>query len=142
MKYATDFRSLARNALSGRWTIAVIACLIATLLGAVGSSGPELELNFDDSGANFDLEFAGHQIYTFNNGWSESLNGIIVGSAAFIIVIALAIAVAYFILGSVVDVGYSRFNLDLVGQQKEPEIATLFGYFKYWKTAIAANFLQ
>ena len=51
-------------------------------------------------------------------------------------------AVVYFILGSVVGVGYSRFNLDLVDRQKEPEIGTLFGYFKFWKTTAAASFLQ
>ena len=51
-------------------------------------------------------------------------------------------AVVYFILGSVVGVGYSRFNLDLVDRQKEPEIGILFGYFKFWKTTAAASFLQ
>lgn len=142
MKYAADFRSIARNALSGRWTIAVITGLIASLLGAVASNGPEVKLNINDSGANVGLEFAGQQIYTSSGGWNEALTGFIVGSATFIILAALVMAVVYFILGSVVGVGYSRFNLDLVDRQKEPEIGTLFGYFKYWKTTTAASLLQ
>lgn len=142
MKYAADFRSIARNALSGRWTIAVITGLIASLLGAVASNGPEIKLNINDSGANVGLEFAGQQIYTSNGGWNDALTGFIVGSATFIILAAIVMAVVYFILGSVVGVGYSRFNLDLVDRQKEPEIGTLFGYFKYWKTTAVANLLQ
>ena len=72
----------------------------------------------------------------------DLLTGFIVGSATFIILAAVVMAVVYFILGSVVGVGYSRFNLDLVDRQKEPEIGTLFGYFKFWKTTAAASFLQ
>lgn len=142
MKYAADFRSIARNVLSGRWTIAVITGLIASLLGAVASNGPEIKLNINDSGANVGLEFAGQQIYTASGGWNEALTGFIVGSATFIILAAIVMAVVYFILGSVVGVGYSKFNLDLVDRQREPEIGTLFGYFKHWKTTAAASLLQ
>lgn len=142
MKYAADFRSIARNALSGRWAIAVITGLIATLLGAVASNGPEIKLNINDSGANLGLEFAGQQIYTTSGGWNEALTGFIIGSATFIILAALIMAVVYFVLGGVVGVGYARFNLDLVDRQKEPEIGTLFGYFTYWKKTAAAKFLQ
>lgn len=142
MKYAADFRSIARNALSGKWGLAVITGLIASLLGAIASNGPEIKFNFNDNGANVGLEFAGQQIYTSGTGWNEQLTGFIVGSATFIVIAALVMAVVYFILGSVVGVGYSKFNLDLVDRQKEPEIATLFGYFKYWKNTAVANLLQ
>lgn len=142
MKYATDFRSIARNTLSGRWTVAVIAGMIAALLGAIASNGPELKLELNDSGAGVGLKFAGQQIYSSVSGWNEALIGILVGGAAFVVVAALAMAVAYFVLGSVVSVGYSRFNLDLVDRQKEPEIGTLFGYFTHWKSVTLANLLR
>ena len=45
MKYAADFRRIAREALSGKWMIAVLVGLVATLLGGAGSGGPELKLN-------------------------------------------------------------------------------------------------
>ena len=56
MKYAADFRSLARNALKGKWGIAVVAGLIASLLGAIGSSGPELNVEFNDGNFNVSLQ--------------------------------------------------------------------------------------
>lgn len=142
MKYAADFRGVARNVLSGRWTIAVIAGVIASMLGGVASNGPEIKFNISENGANVGLNFAGQQIYTTGTGWNEALTGFIVGSTTFIILAALVMAAVYFVLGSVVGVGYTRFNLNLVDRQKEPEIGTMFGYFKYWKTMAAAKFLQ
>ena len=142
MKYAADFRSIARNALSGRWVIAVITGLIASLLGAVASNGPEIKLEINDSGANIGLDFAGQHIYTTNGGWNEALTGLFISGATFIILAALVMMVVYFVLGSVVGVGYARFNLDLVDRQKEPEIGMIFGYFAHWKTTAAAKFLQ
>lgn len=142
MKYAADFRSIARNALSGRWAIAVIAGLIASLLGAVASNGPEVKLNISDNGANVAFEFAGQQIYTSGSGWNEALSGLLISGASFIILAALVMAVVYFVLGSIIEVGYAKFNLDLVDRQKEPELGTLFGFFTHWKTTAAARFLQ
>lgn len=142
MKYAADFRRIAREALSGRWGIAVIAGLLATLLGAVSSSGPELNFEINDNGANLGVEFAGQQIFSSGAGWNEQLTGILIGGTAVIILAALVSAVIFFVLGGVIEVGYSRFNLDLVDRQKEPEIGTMFGYFPQWKTAAAAKFLR
>lgn len=142
MKLAADFRSIARNALSGRWTIAVITGLVASVLGAVASNGPEINFTYNDNGANVNLELAGQQIFSTEAGWNEQLMGFIIGSAVFVLIAALVMAVAYFILGSIVGVGYSKFNLDLVDRQKEPDIGTLFGYFKHWKTTAVASLLQ
>lgn len=142
MKYATDFRRIARNALTGRWMVAVIAGLIASLLGAVPSNGPEININLGDSGADVGFEFAGQEIFTSGTGWNPHLTGFLIGSAALILIAALVMIVVFFILGSVVETGYARFNLDLVDRQKEPEISTLFGYFPHWSTMVAARFLQ
>lgn len=142
MRYASDFRSMARSALIGRWMIAVIAGLLASILGAVTASGPELKLNISDNGANVGFQFAGQNIYTSASGWNERLTGFLISSAAFIILAALVMAVVYFVLGSVVEVGYMRFNLDLVDNSREPELGTLFGYFAHWRTTAAARFLR
>ena len=142
MKYAEDFRRIARNALSGRWGVAVIAGLLAVLLGGAVSNGPEINVDISDSGANVVLEFAGQQVYSSNYGWNDTLTGILVGGATILLVASLVMAVAYYILGSIIRVGYARFNLELVDRQNEPEINTLFGYFTYWKTAALAKFLQ
>ena len=59
MKYAADFRSIARNVLKGKWGIAVVAGLIASLLGAIGSSGPELNVELNDGNFNASLQILG-----------------------------------------------------------------------------------
>ena len=48
MKYAADFRQIAREALSGKWMIAVLVGLVASLLGGAGADGPELKLDIAD----------------------------------------------------------------------------------------------
>ena len=42
MKFAEDFRRIARNALTNKWFIAVAVGLVASILGGVSSGGPEL----------------------------------------------------------------------------------------------------
>ena len=142
MKYASDFRRIAREALKGRWGIAVLAGLIASLLGAIASSGPKIEFHYSDNGANVDLTFAKQQIFSSSEGWLPELNGLLVGGMIFLFFAAIVMAVAFFVLGSVISPGYSKFNLGLVDRRETPELATLFGYFPHWKTATIANLLQ
>ena len=142
MKYASDFRSIARGALKGKWGIAVIAGLIASLLGAISSTGPELKFEIKDNGANINFMFANQQIFSTSEGWMPELNAFIVGGAIYVILAAIAMAVVMFVLGSVIKLGYSRFNLNLVDRQKEPDLGTLFGYFPHWKNAAIAQLLE
>ena len=138
MKYAADFRQIAREALNGKWTIAVLVGLVATLLGGAGSGGPEVKLNIDGSGAHANFEFAGQTIFSTGGGLNSDIGAFLVGSAIYITIAAIAMAVVYFVLGSIISIGYARFNLDLV-DRGTPSFETLFGYFSYWKTAAAAR---
>lgn len=142
MKYAADFRSIARNSLRGKWGVAVIAGLLASLLGAIASNGPEINLDFSENGTKVVFEYADQQIYTLGSGWDEGLTGLLAGGMMFIGLVALVVAAAYFVLGSIMEVGYSKFNLDLVDRQEEPEVRTMFGYFPRWKTTVVAKLLQ
>jgi len=142
MKFAADFRSIARNALSGKWAIAVITCLIASLLGAASANGPELKLDISDSGANIVFQVAGQTVYSTDYGMNPDIAAWILGGAVFIILAAIAMAAIYFVLGSIVEIGYMRFNLNLIDRREEPEIGTLFVYFAYWKTAVKAKLMQ
>ena len=141
MKYAADFRQNARDALRGKWTIAVLVGLVATLLGGAGSGGPEVKLNIDGSGAHASFEFAGQTIFSTGGGLNSDIGAFLVGSAIYITIAAIAMAVVYFVLGSIISVGYARFNLDLV-DGGNPSFETLFGYFSYWKTTAVARLLQ
>ena len=142
MKYAADFRRIAREALSGRWMMAVLTGLIASILGAVASSGPSINFQYNDNGADVNLEVLGQQIFSTQGGWNEDIFGFVIGMASLLLVVGLVMGVAYFILSSVVGVGYCQYNLDLVDRRKEAEIGTLFDYFHNWKTTAAAKFLQ
>jgi len=141
MKYAADFRQIARDALSGKWTIAVLVGLVAMLLGGTSSGGPELKLNIDGSGAHANFEFAGQTIYSIGGGLNSDIGAFLVGSAIYIIIAAVVMAVVYFVLGSIISIGYARFNLDLA-DRGNPAFEALFGYFSYWKTAAVSKLLQ
>ncbi len=142
MKCAADFRCIAKNALSGRWWLAIVAGLIASLLGAGASGSQGIKLDINDSDFNINLNLTGQQASSSGGVLNEQLAGFLAAGIVVIVLVALALAVVQFILGSIVGVGYAKFNLDLVDRQKEPKISTLFGFFKYWKTIIPAGLLQ
>ena len=101
MKYAADFRSIARDALRGKWGIAVVVGLIAVLLGGAGSDDPGVKLNIDMSGANVSFEYAGQTIISTGGGLNPNVEALIVGSTIYIALAAIAMAVIYFLLGSI-----------------------------------------
>ena len=141
MKYAEDFRTLARNALSGKWTMAVIAGMIASLLGGVSSGGLEINLDFTNPGTHGGLNIFDHHIFV-NGGWNHHFNGLLVAGVSFVLLVGLVMTAFGLFLGSVVGVGYGKFNLDLVDRRQETEIGTLFGYFRHWQTIVVARLLQ
>lgn len=142
MKYAADFRRIARNALRGKWAIAVIAGLLAALLGGIANEGPEINLDISDSGMELVLEVADQEIYIFGEDLSQQFASFIRGQAASIILFALIMAAVNCIIGSVIAAGYSRFNLDMVDGEKTAEIGVLFKYFPHWRTTAATRFMK
>ena len=95
MKYASDFRTIARDALKGRWGIAVIAGLIASLLGAIASNGPEVKFNYSDNGASLNLMVANQQVFSSSEGLLPELNAFIIGGAVSMMIAALVMAVVF-----------------------------------------------
>jgi len=141
MKVAADFRLLARNALRGKWTIAVVAGLIAMILGGVGSTGPEVNFTYDGHHSNLSVDYSGMTIISTNGGVAPELKALLFGGALYIGLAAIAFAALYFILSSVVGVGYARFNLELIDGE-EASIGSLFTYLSHWKTTALAKLLQ
>ena len=70
--------------------------------------------------------------------FGESFGLIMVAAA----LIALAVLFIKAFLGSVVNVGYSKFQLELMDEGKQPEVGTLFQYFPFWKNAVLTMFLK
>lgn len=141
MRLAADFRSIARDVLKGKWTIAVLVGLVASLLGALGDIGPDIKFNIDASNVNASFQFAGQTIFSTGGGLNSGIGTFLAGSFVYIMIAVLIIGVLYFILGSVIAVGYARFNLNLV-DRAEGSFENLFAYFNYWKTTAAARILQ
>ncbi len=141
MRLAEDFRSIARAALDGKWKIAVLVGLVATLLGAIEDMGPEAKVNIDVSNFNASFEFAGQTIFSTSGGLNSNINAFFIGSFTYIMIVALVMGIVYFILSSMISVGYAKFNLNLI-DRLEASFDDLFAYFSYWKTTAAAKFLQ
>ena len=138
MKRASDFRSLARGALTNNWGIAIAAGFIAGALGGGSSVGmPSISINF--SGFT-DFPDTDESIGIIGGADMATITAILIGVLAFVGVFSLIIGAVYFFLGSVVSVGYSKFNLELTDGET-PKIKTLFAYFKNWSTAVVATLL-
>ena len=119
--YARDFRALARQALSGRWGVAVLTGFLAALLGGTmassggsGSGGSSVGSSADD----FIQSSGGHyEIPDF------------VWTALIIFGTLLSIyALVCFIIGGTVPLGYAKFNLALI-DHKDAQVSDLFSQF-------------
>lgn len=126
MKSASDFRRIARDALSGRWGIAVLAGFIASLLGGVGSGNFSVNLPTEDLAQS--PEYA--QIL-------QQLLPILLIIFGFMLVFAIAMLV----VGSFIRVGYARFNLELLKSRETPDVALLFHYARHLGTTLVAVLL-
>ena len=143
MKLAADFRREAREALKGKWMIAVLVGLAASLLGAAGGGGLEFNLDRTSSSAQLNVEYLGHTVYSSGISHTDlaGVETFLAGLMSYILVIAIVLAVIQFVLGCIVAVGYAKFNLNLVDGE-EPKAGTLFDYFPQWRTMLLAGFLQ
>ncbi|MBR3996346.1 MAG: DUF975 family protein [Clostridia bacterium] len=143
MKIAEDFRRIARNALTNKWLIAVAVGLVASILGGIGSNGPEFKVNINGSNISMNFNMAGQTIYSTgtNGGINSEIGAFILASLPIIIIVALFMAVVYFVLGSFVGVGYAKFNLNLV-DKKNAAFENLFEYFSHWKTTTITRLLR
>ena len=130
MKYAADFRAQARQVLKGRWFLAVITGLLATLLGgtsATASPSFSLHINLSRSSA----------ILPHMDSRTIALFLAVLIPA---MLVALVFGLLYTALGSVVQVGYAQFNLSLVdGREAQP--SDLFAHFSNFKTLFCARLL-
>lgn len=152
---SSDIKKQARSALKGRWGVAILAFLVATLLGGTSAFIASFSFNFNvefdtssapdaevDGGASTSIDLAE---LLENANVPESAIGIIVATVALVVLIAvicvMIYSVARFIIGSIVNVGYSRFNINVI-DANETKFVQIFSYFKHWWRAVLANFLR
>lgn len=149
MKLASDFRASAREALKGKWGLAVITGIVASMLGAATHGGGGVSFNFSgfnnpdvETDINIPSDFDGlPSLEELFPGVEPAFWGIMGTILAVGITIGLIFGIAFFILGSIVSVGYAKFNLNLI-DGANAEVTNLFAYFKFWKTTVVANLLR
>lgn len=130
MKSAADFRAQARRALKGRWLIAVITGLIATLLGGASST----------AAPSFSLNIGASQSATILPHMDSRTIALFLAVLIPAMLVALVFSLLYIALASVVSVGYAQFNLSLVdGREAQPD--NLFAHFSNFKTLFCARLL-
>ena len=137
MKTASEFRAIARDALRGRWGLAVITGLVAVLLGGSVRDTPTVNWQFNASELSADLNVAGQTVFSTGALFDSWTIGMLRGLAVFLLLLTLF----FLVLGSVVGVGYSRFNLELV-DRREPAFGNLFQYFPHWGNAVLTGLLK
>ena len=120
MKYAADFRTIAREALRGKWLIAVLTAFVASLIGAQiasgGGGGGSNNNNNNNSGINLNEYFS-----------PEVLNFFRIALAALLVYAVISIIISL-IIGGAGKLGYARFNLNLV-DSKAARFEDLFSQF-------------
>ena len=131
MKYAADFRADAREALRGRWPIAILTGFVASLIGAhIATSGG------GSSNSNNDSTRAVVRDFQATEFWLQYRTLII--TAIVLLVIWLIVTI---VIGGAGKLGYATFNLKLV-DNKDVALADLFSQFHRLGDGFCMNFLM
>jgi uncharacterized membrane protein len=119
MLYAEDFRRIAREALRGKWALAVGTGFVAMLLGAGSRGGNSSQGNNNPNNSE----------YFFASDIGRFLLPILIGFATIVIIWAL---ITFFIGGSI-ELGYCRFNLNMI-RGTNPQFSDIFSRFSlFWR---------
>ena len=122
---ASDYRARARQTLQGKWPMAVLVGLVASLLGGVS--------------VNVDLKLE-KRIETLQQ-ISPELGSLLLGLIGVIGVFAFAYGIVMLVVGSVVELGYARYNLRL-HDREEAQMGDLFAYFERFGDAVILRLLM
>ena len=119
MSYAADFRRIAREALRGKWALAIGTGFIAVLLGAVSRGG---------SSSNGGGRESQHQQFL-----PIDISSTFYVIFASILVVVLLWALITFFMGGAIELGYCRFNKNLINNT-DAKFTDLFSRFDcFWK---------
>ena len=131
MKYAADFRGIARNALRGRWPVAVLTGFVASLIGAgIASTG-------GGSGSNSNNRVSRGEL---NNFFQSALWHQIKPVVITLLVLVFIWSIIQIIIGGAGKLGYAKFNLNLV-DNKDAVFSDLFSQFDRLGAGFCMNFL-
>ncbi len=120
MLYAADFRKIARDALSGKWALAVITGFVAALLGGItyGGGGGSGRSN---QGSGTGRGLWGTLIDLWNNEIGRAILLFLIGIGSILFVLGIVT----FIIGGAIQLGYCRFNKNLI-KGTNPQFQDIF----------------
>ena len=125
MKTASDFRRIARDALYGKWPVAILTGFVASLLNATFTSG-----NGGSTNSSNELrQYLPSELVEF-------LTPVILGAATVLLIWGLVC----FLIGGVCKLGYAKFNLNLVDGQ-QASFSDLFSRFDRFGDGFLMNLL-
>lgn len=131
MQCAADFRESARDALRGKWPIAVLTGFVASLMGAgiATSGGGSSSSSNNNSTSNLFQEFQATE-------FGLQFRTILIAAIA-ILIIWVIITI---IIGGAAKLGYAIFNIKLI-DNKEVAFSDLFSQFHRLGDGFCMNFL-
>ena len=144
MRVASDFRELARRALSGKWVSAVLTTLVASILGAdimvnggsstsgITNSVTNVVNRGNGDGSSYDGILASMSItsMTYILGAVMAVVSItsltyILGAMMAIVTVLIVVGLVQYVIGSFVSLGLIQYNLDLI-DGKDVEFGQIF----------------
>lgn len=133
MKCAADFRAIARDALRGKWALAVLTGFIASLIGAeiCGGGGGGSSSSNRNSLSSGEL-----QDFFQSDLWLRILPFVI---TAVVLLVIWCIVIT--VIGGAGKLGYAKFNLNLV-DGKDAALSDLFSQFHRLGDGFCMNFLM
>ncbi|MEZ4626848.1 MAG: hypothetical protein R2912_01655, partial [Eubacteriales bacterium] len=141
MRHAKEFRDTAWNTLRGKYWWAVLAALIAVVLGGAAGQSPlgfRYDLNMSHIPQQIRELFQGHfqpEIFT-------AVIRPFAGVAAAIGSFSFVYSVGLFIVGSAVELGYDLFFVSLYESKDAPKIEALFSRFSIFGNALLLRVLM
>ena len=128
---AKDFRTMARTALKGKWTTAIIITVLATILGAMTIANTLIQFEFNsETGAVIKI------LESFSIPLAKA------GGLAIILAgISLVWTIITIIIGGAMTLGYYQFHQNLVRNQ-DAEVGTLFVHKNKLWHGFCLNFWQ
>ena len=127
---SSDYRAIARGALSGNWGTAILVALVTVLLGGSAGGGSSA---FSSAGSAANSAGGDGYYYYYH------MPSFVYGFLAFMAVLALVYVVVALILGGAITLGNRQYNIDLVTKQRPAEFGTLFSRFAYFGKALLLN---
>ncbi|HOG01148.1 MAG: hypothetical protein BWY35_01342 [Firmicutes bacterium ADurb.Bin248] len=132
MRLASDFRRAARDALAGRWGLALAVSLVAALLGGGIRGGIQFNFNTNDLSSIYDaggINLAA--VLGLLRLPVESLNAALTPFSNIIMLYGIAV----FLVGGAAELGHSLFYVRLMRGER-PEFETLFSRFSIFGKAL------